>query len=528
MKKFKKLLAILLVASMIFTTNAVNVFAEGNKANQEEQLNEESEETTVGAEEESVGAEEESIGAKLGEPEEEAEETTVGANEESVGAKLGEPEAEAEAEAAEELELKGKKDDILYGDDPLVAYVYYIQYDDSTKKWEKKYATIAKEDDADEKVAALWNTPNTPFKTRFAIGYKLNPSDPGVPDLDLYNQFETTGSMYDQGSIIDEINSWKNEGPTVSLHICVAFHKCQFYFFRLVSNEGSGIAKEHAGAPEGMTDEEFNTSFQNKFNNMYKQGARGFYTFEAAEPMYPSDDDYNEYKTGDIEYECTLDGLKEAYDAWNDNPTKNICVGVMYAAPSAPPYMYWIVDGDGDNKTIHYYASATDGDGRTAVDFDENGVVYTSLSDDERNSIKKAVFEEPIVATDVRSYFKDFEGLVSITDIEKLDISNVTSLADMFGLLKSVETLDLTSFDTSKVTDMTAMFADCVKLTTISVSKNFKVNQVTESENMFKTCIKIVGSKGTKYNPKSYDKTYALIDRGTVKPGYFTGDQLLI
>ena len=131
MKKFKKFLAILLVSSMIFTTNAVNVFAEGSKANQEEQLNEESEEITVGAEEESVGAKlgepedeetvesnEEPVGAKHGEPEEEAEETTVGANvhgarpedeENSTESKLGEPEIDLELD-------KKKNDDQLYGD----------------------------------------------------------------------------------------------------------------------------------------------------------------------------------------------------------------------------------------------------------------------------------------------------------------------------------------------------------------------------------------------------------------------------
>lgn len=69
-KNLKKLLSIILVASMLFTSNAAWTFAESV---------DEVETTTIDAE-----AEEEE--------EEEIEETTIEAIEELVGAKLGEPE----------------------------------------------------------------------------------------------------------------------------------------------------------------------------------------------------------------------------------------------------------------------------------------------------------------------------------------------------------------------------------------------------------------------------------------------------
>ena len=250
---------------------------------------------------------------------------------------------------------------------------------------------------------------------------------------------------------------------------------------------------------------------------------------------------------------------------------------ILYAVWSEGPYMYWIVDGDGDNKTIHYYASA--GEGRTAVDFDENGVVYTSLSEDERNSIKKAVFEEPIVATDVRRLFKDFKGLVSITNlgnlntsnatsfkamfehceaIEKIetsgletdsltdtsymftyctsateiilddnfDTSNVTSMREMFNTTGAKE-LDLTKFDTSNVTDMYGMFSSCENLETIRVSDKFVVDKVSTSNGkfMFSGCEKLVGEKGTKFTDTEtpWGKLYAHIDEGSTNPGLFSG-----
>ena len=82
--------------------------------------------------------------------------------------------------------------------------------------------------------------------------------------------------------------------------------------------------------------------------------------------------------------------------------------------------------------------------------------------------------------------------------------------------------LDLSNFDTSKVTDMSFMFNSSVNLKTIYVSNKFNTSKVTNSNLMFRGCTNLVGGAGTKYDSNHVDKTYAHIDGGTSNPGYFT------
>ena len=67
------------------------------------------------------------------------------------------------------------------------------------------------------------------------------------------------------------------------------------------------------------------------------------------------------------------------------------------------------------------------------------------------------------------------------------------------------------------------MFNQCTALTTIYASDDlFVTGQVESSTSMFGSCSKLQGGAGTKYNSGKTDKTYARIDGGATKPGYFT------
>ena len=55
----------------------------------------------------------------------------------------------------------------------------------------------------------------------------------------------------------------------------------------------------------------------------------------------------------------------------------------------------------------------------------------------------------------------------------------------MFQFCHSLITLDLISFDTSNVTNMAAMFWECLKLRNIKFSKDFNTSKVTKMNNMF-------------------------------------------
>ena len=106
-------------------------------------------------------------------------------------------------------------------------------------------------------------------------------------------------------------------------------------------------------------------------------------------------------------------------------------------------------------------------------------------------------------------------------DLSSFDTSNVTNMEYMFSSSKAT-TLDVSNFDTSNVTDMDSMFQGSSNLKTIYVSSKFITTAVTNSTDMFTGSTNLIGGAGTKYNSSYVDKTYARIDGGTSNPGYFT------
>lgn len=68
--------------------------------------------------------------------------------------------------------------------------------------------------------------------------------------------------------------------------------------------------------------------------------------------------------------------------------------------------------------------------------------------------------------------------------------SNVTTMTFMFADCKALTTLDLTSFNTAKVTDMSYMFSGCSSLTTIYSNDAWTCDY---TESMFDGCVKLKG-----------------------------------
>ena len=91
----------------------------------------------------------------------------------------------------------------------------------------------------------------------------------------------------------------------------------------------------------------------------------------------------------------------------------------------------------------------------------------------------------------------------------------------MFHGCNKLTSLNVSSFDTSKVTNMRYMFQNSKDLKTIYVSNKFNTDTVIDSTNMFTSCTSLVGGNGTTYDSTKIDKTYARIDTAST-PGYFT------
>ena len=114
-------------------------------------------------------------------------------------------------------------------------------------------------------------------------------------------------------------------------------------------------------------------------------------------------------------------------------------------------------------------------------------------------------------------------NLETITGLENVKTANITQMSSMFSGLSKLQTLDLSSFDTRKVTNMDHMFHNCSSLTTIIVGANWSTANVTSSTQMFYNCTSLVGGAGTTYSSSHIDVAYAHPDEGQSNPGYLTG-----
>ena len=69
-------------------------------------------------------------------------------------------------------------------------------------------------------------------------------------------------------------------------------------------------------------------------------------------------------------------------------------------------------------------------------------------------------------------------------DLSELDTSNVQFMTGMFEQCSSLTSIDLSGFDTSNVEDMSQMFAYCARISSIDFS-GFNTSKVTNKDNMF-------------------------------------------
>ena len=84
---------------------------------------------------------------------------------------------------------------------------------------------------------------------------------------------------------------------------------------------------------------------------------------------------------------------------------------------------------------------------------------------------------------DSNRMFRDLSNLISL-DVSSFDTSKATNMETMFSRMSNLTTLNLSNFDTSKVTSMIGMFFDTHELTSLNVS-NFDTSQVTNMSYMF-------------------------------------------
>ena len=115
-------------------------------------------------------------------------------------------------------------------------------------------------------------------------------------------------------------------------------------------------------------------------------------------------------------------------------------------------------------------------------------------------SIDVSSFDTSAV-TNMRGMFWQCSGLTSL-DLSSFDTANVTNMAEMFSGCSNLASLDLSSFDTSNVTNMVRMFGLCVDLTSLDVSK-WDTSSVTSMASMFSECSSLTSLDVSKWDTSS-------------------------
>ena len=81
-----------------------------------------------------------------------------------------------------------------------------------------------------------------------------------------------------------------------------------------------------------------------------------------------------------------------------------------------------------------------------------------------------------------------FQYCTKLQYVPKLNMPNLTNTRNMFYLCGALKSLDVSGFNTSKVTDMSQMFASCTVLASIKGLEDLDTSKVTNMRSMFSSC----------------------------------------
>ena len=163
---------------------------------------------------------------------------------------------------------------------------------------------------------------------------------------------------------------------------------------------------------------------------------------------------------------------------------------------STTPEAYVHLSADQTTLTFYYDSLRADRDGTTwgieekKKNWNSSSPAWAGDGESPDTTVLTAVFDasfRDFRPTNTARWFYYLKSLKSIEGFEYLNTSEVTDMSCMFSGCSSLDTLDLTSFDTLNVVDMREMFITCLSLTTLDLS-SFDTSQVTDMSNMFFCC----------------------------------------
>ena len=136
---------------------------------------------------------------------------------------------------------------------------------------------------------------------------------------------------------------------------------------------------------------------------------------------------------------------------------------------------------DPADKTAYYYTETE----KVYLNEDSNNMFYRGYGEQKIKNILDldlSSFDTSKV-TDMSYMFYGMSNLTSL-NLSNFDTSNVTKMYAMFSNMSNLTTLDLSNFNTSNITNTYKMFSGMSNLTTLNLS-SFNTSQVTYMSSMF-------------------------------------------
>jgi len=145
------------------------------------------------------------------------------------------------------------------------------------------------------------------------------------------------------------------------------------------------------------------------------------------------------------------------------------------------------------------------------------GIIFEEVHGKEwdKNNITKAVFSPSFSDFKPMQIHRWFSGCRNLTEIEGLEYLNTSCVTEMFSMFancSSLENIDVSHFDTGNVTDMRNMFKNCSSLENIDVS-HFDTKNVTNMQQMFLSCSKIKNIDVSGFDTKNVTDMTAMFER---------------
>ena len=136
---------------------------------------------------------------------------------------------------------------------------------------------------------------------------------------------------------------------------------------------------------------------------------------------------------------------------------------------------------DPTDKTAYYYTEPE----KVYLNMDSSRMFHSGYSEQKIKNILEIDLSgfDTSKVTDMSAMFYNMSNLTTL-NLSNFDTSQVIYMESMFYGVRNLTTLNLSNFDTSKVTNMRTMFYDMRNLTTLNIS-SFDTSQVTDMNNMF-------------------------------------------